>query len=207
MFTYENSVKNLSSLKNIFAVRGPKTRAVLLQAGVKCPEIYGDPGIFSPFIYNDIKKNPIYNYGIILHHNDLDNLDKLKNQFSSKNVLFIKLDQDVKIILQQICQCKKIISSALHGIIAAEAFGIPAVWLEVSDRVEGDGFKFYDYYFGSGRILNDVKKLNWRKTANLDNIPTTKRPTYNVQGLLDAAPFEIKSEIKTKCIDYFKNLY
>ena len=79
MFTYENSVKNLSSLKNIFAVRGPKTRAVLLQAGVKCPEIYGDPGIFAPFIYNDIKKNPIYNYGIILHHNDLDNLDKLKN--------------------------------------------------------------------------------------------------------------------------------
>ena len=124
----------------------------------------------------------------------------------NKNILIIQATGQVQNVIQSICLCKKIISSSLHGIIVAESYGIPATWLEISGMVEGYGFKFYDYYLGSGRCECDVRKLNWRENISLEDIQTIKKPTYNVQQFLDAAPFEIKPEIKTECINYFKNL-
>lgn len=206
MFTYEKSAKSIYNVKNVFAVRGPKTREVLQKAGINCPAIYGDPGIFSPLIYKDIVKSSIYQYGIILHFNDLNKLNNLKSIFANKSVLFIRLDQNVKDVLKQICQCKIIISSALHGIIAAEAYNIPAVWLEISDRVEGNGFKFYDYFLGSGRTMEDIKPLNWRQYVSLNNLPIIPKPKYNVKELLDSAPFKILPQAKESCLNYFKSL-
>lgn len=207
MYPYKIAKDKLIQFKNIFAVRGPKTKEVFDQAKIKCPEIYGDPGIFSPFIFQNIIKNQIYDYGIVLHHHDICFINKIQKSLIGKNIIIIQATGQVQTVIQNICLCKKIISSSLHGIIVAEAFGIPAIWLEISGMVEGFGFKFYDYYLGSGRTACDVKKLNWRENISLEDLQTIKKPIYDVQKFLDAAPFEIKPEIKTKCINYFKNLY
>jgi len=145
------------SPKEICAVRGPLTREKFLKAGFDCPEVYGDPALLMPKFYSpNIKKK--YKYGIIPHYVDVDNPWVMKY----KNV------EDVKIInithgsetelnshrfIDEILECEIILSSSLHGLIAADAYGIPSHWIELSDNVIGKGFKFRDYFMSVNRPI------------------------------------------------------
>jgi len=61
------------------------------------------------------------------------------------NVIDI-LNKDPLEVARQIASCRKIVSSSLHGIIAAHAYGIPAAWVEFSNQLAGDGIKFADHF-------------------------------------------------------------
>ena len=43
--------------------------------------------------------------------------------------------------------------------IFAHAFGKPAVWIEISDKVAGNGFKFFDYYQSVGIYPEKVNRI------------------------------------------------
>lgn len=61
-------------------------------------------------------------------------------------------------MLEKILSCKLVLSSSLHGIVFAEAFGVPARWLELPGSKKSEkGFKYHDYYSGTrGRaVLGD----------------------------------------------------
>ena len=49
-----------------------------------------------------------------------------------------------------ILSCENILSSSLHGLILAEAYGIPTCRVVFSEKILGGDFKFYDYYSGVG---------------------------------------------------------
>jgi pyruvyltransferase len=53
-------------------------------------------------------------------------------------------------VLTEIAQCRCILSSSLHGLIAADSFHIPNLHIVFSDRPLGDGYKFDDYYSAYG---------------------------------------------------------
>ena len=61
----------------------------------------------------------------------------------------IDIEQDYKTFVDQILECDEIISSSLHGIIIAEAYGIKTKWIMYSDKIEGGEFKYQDYFFGN----------------------------------------------------------
>ena len=122
---------------DIRAVRGPKTREVLLRYGYDCPEVYGDPAILMPLIYNPVCEK-FYEYTVI-HH--------MSSKSADEGVSI--LTTDYKAFIDRIVQSKLVISGSLHGIILAEAYGVPAILLK--DRTNLDMFKYMDYYYGTGR--------------------------------------------------------
>jgi len=131
---------------DIRSVRGPLTREFLMRNfNIDCPEIYGDPALLTPYFFPEFKskENPIYDYIIIPH-------------FSEEH-LFLKEEWDNIVystepwneVIEKIIDSRLVISSSLHGVIVAEAFGIPARLLIISK--EEPLFKYQDYYLGTNR--------------------------------------------------------
>ena len=59
--------------------------------------------------------------------------------------------QDALAVLDEIRQCKVIIASSLHGIICAEALGIPAEPYKLENSHAEPDFKYADYYAATER--------------------------------------------------------
>jgi len=143
----EAMIKGFKNVK-FLAVRGPLTRGCI-EGFV--PEIYGDPALLLPLIYKpEIKKE--YKIGILPHYVDkMMVIDEAVLNPEKDKFLIIDIEKPWKEVIDNILSCEKIITSSLHGIIAAEAYGIPVKWVKYSDKIIGGTFKFDDYFLGTGR--------------------------------------------------------
>jgi hypothetical protein len=126
------------------AVRGPQTRYFLLKLGYRCPKVYGDPALLLPKYYNpEVEKK--YKIGIVPHYHDYKKAVELFQNESDIKVIDL-LTMDVEETTKEILSCENIISSSLHGLIVAHAYKIPALWVEFSDKIFGNGIKYRDYF-------------------------------------------------------------
>ncbi len=131
---------------DIRAVRGPLTRKFLWEVfHIECPEIYGDPALLIPYFFPEFKrkKNPAYDYIIIPHYSE----EHLFQKHEWDNIVYST--EPWGAILEKILDSRFVISSSLHGVIVAEAYGIPARLLVVSNNEPL--FKYMDYYLGTNR--------------------------------------------------------
>lgn len=127
------------------AVRGPLTRSVI-RADV--PEVYGDPALLLPKFYKPALTGvAIKDVGIIPHYVDQPAMPRT----ADPHLRWIDVRQPWPSVVDEISACDVVVSSSLHGLIVAEAYGIPAVWTKASDEVLGGAFKFDDYYLSTGR--------------------------------------------------------
>lgn len=128
------------------SVRGPITsKALYDQTNIKVTN-FGDPSLLMPkFFSPNVEKK--YKYGIVPHYIDKELPPQLFNFKSCKliDILCSDDDQSIENKIKEILECEYIISSSLHGIIIAHAYGIPAVHVKMSDRLYGNGVKFDDY--------------------------------------------------------------
>lgn len=145
---HENSIINLPHA-NILAIRGP-----LSARGIKGTYALGDAGLLADELI--AVQEPIYNLGIIPHWTD--NVLALDPRFKNFNPKIISPTDDPIKVITEIAQCKKIVSSSLHGIILADALGIPRR-IEIAPRMlthahqEGGLFKWLDYSASIGVTL------------------------------------------------------
>ncbi len=131
--------------KKICAVRGPLTRELLLKQNINCPEVYGDPALLLPKIYNPTQKKR-YKLGIVPHYVDKGSqwLERVQDDPDVK-ILDIQMHNPFAFI-DALVSCEKIASSSLHGIIVADAYNIPSTWIQFSKKLTGGDFKFLDYF-------------------------------------------------------------
>ena len=187
----EIKIKNARFL----AVRGPQTRKYLLNLGYEVPEVYGDPALLLPRYFAP-KVEKKYKYGIVPHYNDYKTIE---NWFDNKSDIHVidMMTNDIESKTIEFLQCERIISSSLHGIIIAHAYGIPAVWQKFSDKVFGDDVKYQDYmesvglqfYQPSIRTTSYNKEELEQLFNELPNLPNPKKIEKLCDGLMQVCPF------------------
>ena len=128
---------------NYYFVRGELTKSVMdLPSHIPT----GDLGLLSPKLLDKTNLNKKYKVGLVPHYVDKANpwvSDMMKKLGSSG--LLIDVQDSAENVINKIAMCEVIYSSSLHGIIVADSLHIPNAWIQLSDMVVGDGFKFHDY--------------------------------------------------------------
>lgn len=177
----------------ILSVRGPLTRRRLLAVGIQCPPSYGDIGLILPHFYkpNTTKK---YKLGIIPHYIDRARFNELRKP--DNGVTVIDVTRPIGKVIESILECEMTMSSSLHGIIVSHAYGIRSMWMRVTDKVVGKGFKFRDYYGSVGvpqyehmwPYLYDKHVPVGRACELIHSYPNPRLP-IDTQHILDLCPF------------------
>lgn len=169
----------------IKSVRGPLSAEILRRHGYDVPDLFGDPALLLHLYFP--KSDQQYDVGYFPHYTNTGASVNLKH-----NSIKLKPMAPVSQTLKQITACRRVVSSSLHGIIVAESFGIPAVWIRISNSVPE--FKFRDYYLGTGRKppspIDCSAGLRW-KGINLA-LDAWQPPQYPEDELLSICPFNLE---------------
>jgi hypothetical protein len=107
------------------AVRGPITRAVVLRSGAACPDVYGDPGLVLPRLYRPTVR-PRWRVGLVRHYQHRPLHLRLEGV---REIEILRCEPEgVRAFIDDLLACEAIVSSSLHGLILAHAYGVPARW-------------------------------------------------------------------------------
>lgn len=162
----------------VYAVRGKLTRDLIAEKN-KVPEVYGDPALLMPQIYNP-KVEKIGKVGLLPHFTDYWNI---QGRYGNKNT--INILGDPREIIKKMLGYEKIITSSMHGVILAEAYGIPVVWTKLIDPIyrgeKGAEFKFADHFSVTNR---KVESVTWEDGVAVGNC--IDKVSYNLDPLLEA---------------------
>ncbi|MBF1420548.1 polysaccharide pyruvyl transferase family protein [Hoylesella nanceiensis] len=183
--------------KEIRSVRGKKSIEFLQQKNMPYPALVGDPALILPLFYQPKNKEKKYKLGIIPHVIDLEHpIIKQIQSENSNEVLIINLSKFEKWtdIIDQICSCESIASSSLHGLITSDTYGVPNCWIELSGKISGGHFKFYDYASSVNRTFNGPITMHTNINQIIEECKQWTQPTINHGDILKSCPFNIKAE-------------
>lgn len=137
------------------AVRGEFTRSQMSVIGLLDPRheiVMGDPGLFMPEVLG-IDSNPEYERGLVLHASLWDDGTAESFAFENPRIRLIDPRRHPREVVADIARCRSVFSNSLHGLVAADALGIPNRWVALETRfadARRNRFKFDDYYSAFG---------------------------------------------------------
>jgi pyruvyltransferase len=173
----------------IHAVRGPLTRQRALECGAACPEIYGDPALLLPRFYTPRTARRRARLGVVPHYFDKPRLAAYWRP--PDGCKLIDIQGRVESVIDEITGCDHVLSSSLHGLIVAHAYGVPAMWVKFGDTLLGDGSKFRDYLGSVGQPVEAPVTLDIRASGAetlLSSIPPPPRQ-IDTRALWASCPF------------------
>ncbi|MBO0903539.1 polysaccharide pyruvyl transferase family protein [Jiella sonneratiae] len=165
----------------IAACRGRHTRQIFLDAGVASPEIFGDPGFFVGKLWpQHARQEKIYDVGVIPHLSEwagrrADSPLKaglrryeIPSDLAERVVLISPIAErsfdGVGKVIEQIGRCRRILSASLHGLVVAEALGVPAFPFGVTKEAGPQDLPIVPTHVMDHRIWDLYSVLD-RKTA------------------------------------------
>lgn len=160
-------------------VRGPKTRDFLMARGIHVLPNYGDPGLLMPSFFPQLRKwaeSPTAEIRFVRHFRDIPK--------ERGSIPTIDPQQPLWKVLEEIARSRFVVSSSLHGLVIAEALGIPA--RGVAARTE-PRFKYADYYEGTGR--SDVALADSVEEAIV--MGGAPAAVFDPQSMLRSFPFDL----------------
>ncbi len=192
-------IKKVRDLKchpvQVCSVRGEKTREELMNLGVNCPKEYGDPALLTSKYYQATPLKKRYKLGIIPHYVDFINPHIASFIAAHKeDVLLIDMANYNKWtdIPDQIVSCDCIISSSLHGLIVADSYSVPNMWVSFSDLLIGGDFKYIDYFSSVKRNETKVTITSQQDIEELYlNLRTCNDAIINYEAIKSSSPFRL----------------
>ena len=159
-------------------VRGELTRRGVSKAlGHDIDVPLADGGLLAPMLIQktNIQKNG--KVGIVPHYREKDDAAvSLLISSVGEQAQLIDVQKDTLDVITEIASCDYIISSSLHGLIVADAFGVPNSRIKITDNLLGTGFKFDDYYSSYGLekkavIIQRDKKIDMSEIMDQIQVP------------------------------------
>lgn len=169
---------------DIRAVRGPLTARRLRRAGHSLPSVYGDPGSLIGTLWSrdDYRRQALATPALVVpNFNDLTSVT-----VDTVDAQLLDPRRPIDHCLSAIASADLVVASSLHGLIVAEAFGVPAVRFRSASEPD---FKYEDYYQATGRGTHPCAATP-EEALELGSSAATA-PTLDLTPLLEAFPWDL----------------
>ena len=195
-----DAVKRMSAMPrvSVLAVRGKRTRAELISSlGWDVPETYGDPALLLPrFLPPQGRQITSNRIAVVPHYLH----SKYFSEATNNDTYVVDVEQGMEQVVQEIAAARACISTSLHGVIIAQAYGVPWTWLRIADqKLGGDKFKFEDFFSTLDESAvqsvsissSDIATLDFQELARDAALPDLQ---ISLDALMDSFPTELKGE-------------
>jgi len=170
-------------------LRGPIS-AALMRLKLK---VFGDPGLLAPDALGagGARQDRIV---VIPHHSQADDPEVAAMVARDPAMVLVDPRQDAPAVCAQIASAAHVVSASLHGLIVADAYGVPNTWMDPGKQ----GFlKYHDYAASIGRHLLapiDIKDVP-RHVRNLreTELPYTDGIAACREALITYFPAEMRA--------------
>jgi pyruvyltransferase len=208
-------IPKLSAMR-IVSLRGFRTAE-----SIGCdPGHYGDPALLVARLFPQ-SIEPTYRLGLIPHHSQVkqwkslvksgsngkfshscgmgsenQNPKEIAEGRSGQDVLYIDPSWHPLRVIDSIRRCRGILSQSLHGLIIADAYGIPNGWLSPAPQMKGGDFKFADYYSTTKDPKHSMQSDSIKKYLDAKDLPLFVSPyRFNLADYHSYLVREIKREL------------
>ena len=175
--------ENIEYIRNfdIKTVRGNLTKQYFIEKGLaKNSTPVGDYGILAPYYFNE-KVEKKYKLGVLPHYKDLRSPVFFEIFRRNQNAIIINPTNEPDKVIEQILSCEAIVTSSLHGLIIADSFNIPNLWIEDDLKLDFEPhFKYMDYYsiYENGKDFDPIRAIDFID-KNTDFVINNYKVDYN----------------------------